>query len=1628
MKLKTMNTMKNSLGYLVAISMGLMAFPGISYSTGESPACPNIGSGPPCGCPQGPPPPGGPPPPPPPPGGPPPPPPGRPLPPGGGGGKGNPSYVGDPINISTGTSLSMDIDVSIPVKYGLSLDIGRRYSSEVYDTLNSDGDTMFGPHWHGSYEMRLNPYQYGDPVADFYSFLDSDGSMCDFTYMFSEYDADFGANVKVFRSFAQQGVPKELRFKVTNPDQYVITRSNHSQAIFDSDLKLIALEANKDTVAQERITFVYDTNDRMIEIHSPSGDDRYLEIEYHDDTQNDVIDQVKTVSLVTSTSTIDLVEYGYLPNSRLLSYMERPEANNDYRVIYEYGSYDGTELIPVTGYEYLLGCVSYRSDSQTYPLNAYGYADFSMYWGGSTKKAYKTYNYDPDNSQWVNTIEVDYNSDWYNLEVIYPCDLPDQPKSLDTLDWQHDILVRSYENLDSYESPVASAFSSQMKNVRKGGAEDYPAAAPPRKPEYPTVMAKVEMQSPDGADTTEGITPRMRSGVNLYDPNTQDYTIQPSVTGFDLADPYSATDSKYLYQFYKTSETKYPTTDASSALTTDYEYSTTFPYRVTSITNPENGEAAYTYDTNTSNTASYGRLTSTLSPGGESTSYSYNSSGLLETVTDNNSNDVDFTYNSRGQITRTEYGNGLSLTTTYNDFGQVLSLVDEVTSETTTYTLSDQLQTTDPQYHVPPRLIEITDDSNNERTFEYNDWGQIVSITDENNIEATKTYDARGRMISNTNGAGDVFKYEYDVFDRLVKFIDGNFSSLDESQQKYTEYKRDIFGRIVATFDPDGNATYYEFTGDNGSCSSCVSGSDSGSISHVERPEIGTSDKEHLFLKYDLMGRKTHGSYSTTNTPPTDWSTADILITYSDLGKLETVTDNRLTLAGDKTYHYSYESGTGRLLKVIHPEGYSNEYIYDSNGELIAYRDADGHVVEYTFDSKGRLDTLTDTYGGVTDWDFYDETQSTQPVGALKKVVRSNYTFDEYLYDSLGRLDRINYRMTEYTQTTLDYVDLTLDDTGLITNKDRGGVYNVEYTYDDAKHLTGEIYNNSSDVEQFRRAYTYDDAGNRATMAFGGKTTSYSYGDQNEMVSNTGFARFGSVDTGPMTFQHDVRGNMKYQSGISYSWNEDNRLTQVYISEGDPKGGSHTVNYRYDTMGQRILKHVNTGQRTRFFSNGLTEEIKKVSVGTHNDSAFGFVSKLDAEGSDGGVSGFNAPATMSISDDADRYSSVYTCSSWSSHGKGYWDDTTDGWNISGKRTASFWAKSATTNSEVAIHVKCTDGTKIGLYYKTGTGTNYKDSNNPAAFFYLGNGSAQYSYLNKWSRVERDLQDDIFTFWPGKTIAKVTGCSVGNVSLDDMRFSNSLTVEHNVVGPGVIGQILRHCTINPVGYARTDNWFHYDHVGSVVAESSSSTIPSITRIYSDAWGNRMSNWTTGEWTSTWASRDGWGHNTKNYDGDSGLIYMYQRWYQPELGTFLSQAPMPVQMEHAYTFASSSPVNGLDVLGMKDQKPTREEAFKHCTDVAKRDRDQALTNARIHNLDTQVGIIASYVIAFAACLLFPPITVACVAVATVALAVAMAIAHTSYLQETIEINQQYMNAVDDCWWDYENSCDGGDETIA
>ena len=146
---------------------------------------------------------------------------------------------------------------------------------------------------------------------------------------------------------------------------------------------------------------------------------------------------------------------------------------------------------------------------------------------------------------------------------------------------------------------------------------------------------------------------------------------------------------------------------------------------------------------------------------------------------------------------------------------------------------------------------------------------------------------------------------------------------------------------------------------------------------------------------------------------------------------------------------------------------------------------------------------------------------------------------------------------------------------------------------------------------------------------------------------------------------------------------------------------------------------------------------------------------------------------------------------------------------------------------------------------------------------------------------------------------------------DTGHCNSRTIEHNTLSGGSIARS-RSINISGIKPVATDKWLHYDQVGSVMLATNASAAVADTR-HADAFGNEMASWTSGAWTDSLAERSGRGHNTKELDSDTGLVYMYQRWYLPKVGIFVSMAPYPPHVESQYGFAMQSPARYFDPRG-------------------------------------------------------------------------------------------------------------------
>jgi len=317
------------------------------------------------------------------------------------------------------------------------------------------------------------------------------------------------------------------------------------------------------------------------------------------------------------------------------------------------------------------------------------------------------------------------------------------------------------------------------------------------------------------------------------------------------------------------------------------------------------------------------------------------------------------------------------------------------------------------------------------------------------------------------------------------------------------------------------------------------------------------------------------------------------------------------------------------------------------------------------------------------------------------------------------------------------------------------------------------------------------------------------------------------------------------------------------------------------------------------------------------DGAFAFSEKEDGESASDWAVYDQSPAGASVSsvENTARRSNVIFCdgskSGSDTNGFVIGDREGSNFNPNGvawddpRRVLSFWYRE--TFDVVYVAVSATDGqTEYHqfLAYLSWSGTNYQ--NGDYVYFYLGSGVD----VTTWTRFERNVAAD----WESVAATSwndTDGVFIrpdGDFYIDDIRLSNSMTKTFNALKGGSIGQIACEYTLGSFP-SKTERWLHYDRLGNVMNRTNESGTTTDT-FHQDAYGNILSSVTTGAWASSMSGRH---LTTKEYDTDAGLYYFWQRWYDPQVGRFVSKAEFPPVLEHSFSIAKENPARYLDLNG-------------------------------------------------------------------------------------------------------------------
>jgi RHS repeat-associated protein len=868
------------------------------------------------------------------------------------------------------------------------------------------------------------------------------------------------------------------------------------------------------------------------------------------------------------------------------------------------------------------------------------------------------------------------------------------------------------------------------------------------------------------------------------------------------------------------------------------------------------------------------------------------------------------------------------------------------------------------------KLVQILDFNNNSIKLEYYN-NQLAKIVDSAGREICFVYDNTGRICEigllvdkSSSQTIRLMSYTYDGIGNLIEAIDqsgnrcryyyfGHLLTRETNKEGYSFYfEYDDKEYCIKTYGEDG-LFYRSLAYDLESKITTVTNSKGFSTTYRYN-EFGlvTEEKDALggvqLTEWDEYGQRV--SFTDQNGNQTKWQydRQGNLLEYTDPMGYRTGYDydergRIIRITNPKGYSYSktyarqvierdpsgnewkYECDKrGSVTRITDPKGNSNVFEYDRYGNLVKYRDALGGTVEYGYDHMGRVVQITDQAGNTYKY-FYNGDNIT-------KVIRPNGTYACYEYnaedelrryiDFKGRAILIKYKGYHQVAETIDSLGYSVrysydkeDNITAITNE-KGEV--ATFSYDECDRLKSQTFFDGRQQEYF-----YDPCGLLiAEKDSSGLEVTYSYNANGNVVEKRGsdgrFAcyRYDELDriikaenndtVVSFEYDHDDRIIRETQgpTTIRYKYDQSGLRTELLIEEH-----GKTISYMYDQADRLISVIDPESGRYDFVYDELNQVIRrnfpnKVKEMLQYD-VVGHIVEQKIEGPKGNL--INQRVFLFRSDD--RLGSVIDLirgrKSYSYDARGNllgvdYSDRAESFeydaarNVISKNKRSLWQYSSGN--------RLFDANSIHLEYDSRGNVSKKN---------LGETVVHYSY-NSENRLVKIVGSDNSTieykYDPfGRRIEKRTKDSVTRFIWDN----------HIMLYEETDGRLRRYL-FHPEGFepmsctqANGSFYYHLDQVGMPI-EVTDSEGNLIWKLDYEAFGNPI-----GEVPDFCLFR----FLGQYYDIESGLNYNRFRYYDPQIGRFISPDPLEYEGGNNFYLYQFDPINWVDPMGLAKCKPPK-----------------------------------------------------------------------------------------------------------
>ncbi len=772
--------------------------------------------------------------------------------------------------------------------------------------------------------------------------------------------------------------------------------------------------------------------------------------------------------------------------------------------------------------------------------------------------------------------------------------------------------------------------------------------------------------------------------------------------------------------------------------------------------------------------------------------------------------------------------------------------------------------------------------------FTYNPYGQVLTYKDRVDSQNTtnpintleNTYDASGNLKTITDALGKVTTINYPTTNNkglpdsikdarlneteLVWNAKNLLQEVEDPYQKKTNYTYDARGRIKTVTNALNHVTTYNYDDDSD-----------------RTVEMIYPNSDKITYKYDVRRL------------------------------IESVTDER-----GKITTYTFDDAY-RLTRITDPLGHFSEYGYDLMSNPTSQTDALGNVtnykyddfdrpaeieypaaeigatrlkVNYTYDDLGRIKTLSDTAGRITTYNYLDTQRKNEVINAEneKTMTEYNQRFQtikvtdaknqvyNFTYDPLGRMltqQRAGGTMS-YEYDAVGNREKRIDYLGRETS----------YEYDNLNRLKKINYLQNvantypSPTPILTAVYTYDELSRLKTATNEAGTVTLNYDNRNRIKDTTDV--FGHLIEYDYTLTSTVnQKSLKFDGALyaQYNFDDADRLTSL-IDSND----STTISFGYDDADKLISKTLPNAVTTTYDYDGMSR-LKRLkdtsSTATLFDRQYGYnnASQINQIAEPTQVRTFGY-------DNVDRLTSMTNGTANESY---TFDDV-------GNRTAS--------------HRSASYGYQSGQFNRVAsTATaNYKyDANGNMVSKSEGGKRLQYvwDYENRltmaWDRKNRVryLYDAL-----GRRVQRYIVGGKENTKFiydgqDVLVDDNNGTLTKYQNGLGIDNKL--KMTANG-----TVNYFLADHLGSTNALTDSSGNVTSSASY-DSFGNATGNLTTR-----------YQFTGREFDNFTGLHYYRARWYDGNLGRFISEDPIGLAGGdvNLYGYVGNNPLGATDPSGL------------------------------------------------------------------------------------------------------------------